>query len=238
MTGSNGKYCVLALIFCFSFSIPSFSQNSRDPHRFSCSNTECRVVRNFIKVHFCGASPFGNGPKDGCDIPVPKANALSATVTADFNCDWEARNSASQCKQSGEVPLEVRSKLLEQMHLAGLPNTVDQQVVFAIRTSKTTGARIVLANYDHATGDDLWLCEILAITAVNQPLSVLKKVVYQKTDFEVPTLTTWFPVDIFNLSGHEVFLFLGDAYEKHWFEAVEAKNGEYETAFTGLGYYL
>ena len=95
-----------------------------------------------------------------------------------------------------------------------------------------------MANYEHAKGDDLWLCEIVAIFEANHSLHVLKKVVYQKTDFDVPTVMTWFPVDIFNVGGNEVFLFLGDAYEKHWFEAVEAKNGDCETAFTGLGYYL
>jgi hypothetical protein len=34
-----------------------------DPHRPSCTSASCRMIRSFLKAHYCGESPFGNGPR-------------------------------------------------------------------------------------------------------------------------------------------------------------------------------
>ena len=69
---------------------------------------------------------------------------------------------------------------------------------------------------------------------------MLRKVPYQKTDADVPQVTTWFPVDIAYVDGDgqaEIVL-EGDAYEDHWFEVFDMQDGSFKTIFSGLDYYL
>lgn len=63
---------------------------------------------------------------------------------------------------------------------------------------------------------------------------------FQKTDADVPQVTTWFPVDIADVDGDgqaEIVL-EGDAYEDHWLEVFDIQDDSFKTIFSGLGYYL
>jgi hypothetical protein len=69
---------------------------------------------------------------------------------------------------------------------------------------------------------------------------VLRKVPFQKTDVDKPTVTTWTPIDLADVDGdgHVEVILEGDAYEDHWLEVVSVHDGSIRTIFSGLGYYL
>jgi hypothetical protein len=68
----------------------------------------------------------------------------------------------------------------------------------------------------------------------------LRKVPFQKTDQDVPTVVEWVPLDLADANGDgtEDIILEGDAYEDHWLEVVSVMGWSAETIFSGLGYYL
>lgn len=223
------------------FSISSaaiYSQSISDQHRAACTNSNCRAVRAFIKMHYCGESPFGNGPADGCKILPPKKPALGTSVIADFNCNGSNAVGKPLCSQTGSVSADIRAESLKEMHQNGLPQRADQEVFFSVLNSTSTGWLLLEAYYEYVNGDNLTLCQILAVVDPEKQLHVLRKVPYQKTDVDGKTITTWSTVDIVDVHGQQEFILEGDAYEDHWFEAIEMHNGKPVTVYSGLGYYL
>jgi len=63
---------------------------------------------------------------------------------------------------------------------------------------------------------------------------------FQRTDADVPTITTWQMVDLVDVDGDErpELVLEGDAYEDHWLEVVRIEDGSVKTIFSGLGYSL
>ena len=100
---------------------------------------------------------------------------------------------------------------------------------------------IAEASYSHVKGENLWLCQVIAIFSSSSQFRVVRWLRYQKTEADVPTVTTWDPIDIADVNGDgkpEIVL-RGDAYEDHWFEVLGV-NPDLSTnlLFSGLGYYL
>jgi hypothetical protein len=83
-----------------------------DPHRPACVDARCRKIMSFLKANYCGESPYGNGPKDSCQIKSPKGPRPGVDVVADFGCDWSDAKRAMDCKQQGEPPASFRSLLI------------------------------------------------------------------------------------------------------------------------------
>jgi hypothetical protein len=56
----------------------------------------------------------------------------------------------------------------------------------------------------------------------------------------VPEVTQWSPVDVADVEGNgiEDVILEGDAYENHWLEVVTVHDGNVQTIYSGLGYYL
>lgn len=63
-----------------------------------CTSAYCKKVKSFLKKHYCGESPAGNGPDDGCDLrnqrtrerasasrPNPSANGIQARAWPSVN---------------------------------------------------------------------------------------------------------------------------------------------------------
>jgi hypothetical protein len=50
-------------------------QREKDPHRPACTSAPCKKIESFLRAHFCGASPAGNGPENGCDTRLFKTIA-------------------------------------------------------------------------------------------------------------------------------------------------------------------
>ena len=213
-------------------------QAEKDPHRPPCTSAECRKIRTFVKAHYCGASPFANGPDDGCDTRVPKKISSGVKVVADFECRRDEVSGKANCQQHGEPSAELRRLLLGEVRRLGLPHEVEGELHFMVWQSSAN--TLAAAYYEHVSGDDLTLCQLIAVIDQDGGVQILRKVRFQKTDADVPEVTRWAPIDIADVDGDgrlEVIL-QGDDYENHWYEVHGVRDGSFKMIFSGLGYYL
>jgi len=97
-----------------------------------------------------------------------------------------------------------------------------------------------MAYHSRSVGPDLELCEVIVVVDESSHVTVLRKLPFQKTDADVPTVTQWAPVGIADVDGegHEDVVLEGDAYENYWLEVISVRDGSPKTVFSGLGYYL
>ena len=212
----------------------------KDPHRPSCTSARCGKIKKFLKDHYCGESPAGNGPDDGCELRSPQKRVLAARVMADFDCKWIESEAKSKCRQKTQPAPAIRNMLVRELQRLGLPAQRQREIYFTVLESPSSGWLLATANYSHVVGPDLLLCRVLALVDQDGNLQVLRKLAFRKTDADVPNVTTWFPIDIADVDGDgqlEIVLG-GDAYEDHWLEVVGIQNGSFKTIFSGLGYYL
>ncbi len=209
-----------------------------DTHRRPCRNQECKEIRDFVKAHYCGESPFGNGPDQSCRVPNELRRSSDVQFKATFVCEINDAENELVCKQKGSIPSVLRDALSERMHRLGLPEQIDSKVLFSQMTSGSTGWSLLQASYQELQDGDLRECDVLAASDAESRIYVLHSVACQSTDFEKPLVTNWSPVDIANIDGRQEFILLGDSYEDHWFEAFDIRNGVPTLAFSGLGYYL
>src|SRR5262249_62123274 len=57
-----------------------------DPHRPACVDAKCRKIMSFLKAHYCGESPYGDGPEGGCQIKSPKGPRPDVDVLTGIRC--------------------------------------------------------------------------------------------------------------------------------------------------------
>ena len=215
-------------------------QPEKDPHRPPCNSVPCRKIKSFLKAHYCGASPFANGPDDGCDTRVPKKLSAGIKVIADFGCEWDELHENAKCEQRGQPSSETRSILLREMQRLGLPKQAESELNFLVWQPGSDPWILAAAYYEHANGADLMLCQLIAVIDQKGRVQILRKVPFQKTDSDVPKVTRWSPIDIADVDGDgrmEIVL-QGDAYEDHWYEVDGLRDGSFKMIFSGLGYYL
>ena len=230
------------LFLTLAFSAAAGQQNGQpenDPHRPSCTKTRCRQIRLFLKSHYCGKSPFGNGPEDSCDTRVSKHPGRDTEVTAEYACGWNESAKTSECKQRKQPASEDRNIVLREMRLLGLPKGAEQEVYFKVLKS-ASGLSVMEGTYDHVSGLGLTFCEVIVVADASGGVHLLRKVPLQKADVDTADFTTWSPVDIADADGDgnlEIIL-EGDAYEDHWLEVVSVQGSSFKTIFSGLGYYL
>lgn len=231
---------IAALILMVVASTMAKAQSEKDPHRPGCANAHCRKVEEFVKKHYCGASPFGNGPDDGCEIKAVDKPRAGVAVIADYKCEWSDSKQATQCEQHGQTPQVVRNILITELHRLGLPDNASGQIYFEVWKSAHAGWSVATAYYSRSVGAELELCEVIAVVDESAHAIVLRKLPFQKTDQDVYTVTQWAPVDIADVDsdGQEDIVLEGDEYENHWLEVVSIRDGSSTTIFSGLGYYL
>lgn len=234
------RILIAALISVFVVSALAKAQAEKDPHRPACADAHCRKVKSFLKAHYCGESPFGNGPDDGCEIKRPRKPRTGVDVIADYNCEWSESKQAVQCEQRGQPSPVVRNILIGELQRLGLPAKVNGQTYFTVWKSAHSGWSIAVAYYSRSVGPDLELCEVIVVVDESSHVIVLRKLPFQKTDMDVPTVTQWAPVDLADVDGdgQEDVVLEGDAYENHWLEVISVHDGSAKTVFSGLGYYL
>jgi hypothetical protein len=213
-------------------------QSIKDPHRPACTDSQCRAVRAFVKARYCGESPYGNGPDNGCNIRLPKHPLPETSSIASFDCEWNDSAEKTICLQTGNLSPESRSVLIKEMRQAGLPERADKEVFFTVLESKSTGWSLMEAYYGHIEDENLTTCQVIVARKQRGPVHLLRKVPFHKTDADGKTVTTWSALDIAEVNGQVDFILEGDAYENHWLEAVEMQDGVFKTIFSGLGYYL
>ena len=81
----------------------------KDPNRPPCTSARCEATKKFLKDHYCGESPFGNGPDDGCDLRVEKKTVATTKVTAHYKCEWNAAE-AEAAREVGRAMRDTQRK--------------------------------------------------------------------------------------------------------------------------------
>jgi hypothetical protein len=214
-------------------------ETEKDPHRPPCVSARCRLIKAFLKAHYCGESPFGNGPDDSCDIRGAKKPQSNVAVVADFRCDWNEAKSKSECHQYGQPSPADRDIVLSELHRLGLPTRNDKGVLFVV-WKLPSGWSVAKGSFGQVIGLELRICEVILVIDRHSSVTVLRKVRFQTTDANVPAVTTWSVIDVVDVNGNgDVDIVLqGDAYEDHWLEVVSQQGALWKTIFSGLGYYL
>src|SRR6476659_7758538 len=96
------KHSLAALVSVFLASASPMAAAERDPHRPACRDDQCRKMESYLRAHYCGESPYGDGPPSGCKIAVPPGPRPGVEVLADFGCDWSDLKQQMECKQHRE----------------------------------------------------------------------------------------------------------------------------------------
>lgn len=216
------------------------SQPEKDPHRPPCSEATCQKIKAFLKKHYCGESPFGNGPDDGCDLRVREKHSADVRVIADYSCEWNASKDTAECTQHGQVNPELRRILVHKLLQLGVPANAPGATYFTVWKSDRADWLVAQAYYSHRVGPDVELCDVIVVVGQNAHVTILRKVPFQKTDVDVPEVTDWSLMDLADTygDGQVDVILVGNAYEDHWLEVVSVHNGSPKTIFSGLGYYL
>lgn len=214
--------------------------SEKDPHRPQCSGPRCKRIKSFLKKRYCGQSPFGNGPDDGCEIRPPKKPRSGVDVSADFECGWNQTKQVGECHQHGQPSAAVRGIVLRELHRLGLATKKDKDVMFAEWKPTSSGWSLAQGSYSRIVRSALRLCEVIVVIDSESHVTVLRSVRFQETDADVPTVTTWSLIDIADVDSDNSpdIILEGDAYENHWLEVARLSGSSWETVFSGLGYYL
>ena len=229
----------LVMLFCV-LSLQLEGQRGNDPHRPACTSAPCQKIESFLKATFCGASPAGNGPANGCDTRYAKPFLNGVNVLAAFDCEWNVTNGRPKCRQRSEPSPAIRSILVREMRRLGLPARAEKDTYFTVWQPSSAKWLLAAADYGQANGGVLALCQVILVVGPGGHVQTLRKVRFQKTNADKSTVTTWFPIGIADVDGDgqlEIIL-EGDAYENHWFEVDQMQGGSFQKTFSGLGYYL
>jgi len=238
---ANSNFILIAVVMSvLAVAARTSAQDEKDPHRPPCTSAYCKKVKSFLKKHYCGESPAGNGPDDGCDLRNQKRPGAGVSIKAEPKCEWNTSKGVAECEQHGKPSEDVRGILINQLRKLGLPAKVDGKTYFTVWESTQEGWSVAEADYSNPVGADVELCQVIAVIDKNSQVAVVRKVPFQKTDSDVPTGTQWSLLDLADADGdgHVEIILQGDAYENHWLEVVGMRNGSPKTIFSGLGYYL
>ena len=215
-------------------------QTEKDLHRPACVDASCRKISAFLKAHYCGESPFGNGPDESCDLRDREKRSAGVKVIADYNCGYNASRDSTECTQHGQPTPELRSILVHELLQLGVPAKAPGETYFTVWQSDRVAWSLTQAYYTYRIGPDVELCEVVAVVDQDAHVTVLRQLPLTKTDFDVPDVTQWALLDLADTrgDGEMDIILVADAYEDHWLEVISFHNGSAKTIFSGLGYYL
>jgi hypothetical protein len=242
MSAARCEKTVLVAVVLLLGIIPAHLRGQResDPHRPPCASAPCQKIESFLRAKFCGASPFGKGPPNGCDTRYAKPLLTGVKVIAAFDCKTNVTDGRPKCRQRSQPPTAIRSLLLREMRRLGLPAKVDKDIYFTVWQPSSAKWFLAAADYGEAKGSQLALCQVIVVLDQRGRVQTLRKVRFQKTNADKPTVTTWFPMGIADVDGDGQLEIImeGDAYEDHWLEVDKMQGGSFRKIFSGLGYYL
>jgi hypothetical protein len=126
------------------------------------------------------------------------------------------------------------------MRQLGLPPKAEKDIYFTVWQPSSAKWILAAADYGQANGSALALCQTILVVDPGGHVQTLRKVRFQKTDADVPTVTTWFPMGIADVDGDGQLEIImeGDAYEDHWLEVDKMQTDSFRKIYSGLGYYL
>jgi hypothetical protein len=221
-----------------AFAPRAAAQEKSDPHRPACTSDRCKKVKAFVKSRYCAASPWGNGPDDGCLLRDSRRVAPGIKITADYMCGWQGNE--RKCEQHGDPSAQIRDVVTGEMQRVGFPPGETKGIGFTVWQLPVGNGSLVMGHYDLKVNDEVNLCAVIMLIDAKARMHVLREVPYQKVDADVPDVTTWYPLDVVDVDGdgHLEIVLAGEAYENHWIEVDTLENGVPRTIFSGLGYYL
>ncbi|HEX3155183.1 MAG TPA: hypothetical protein VHV32_11190 [Candidatus Angelobacter sp.] len=129
---------------------------------------------------------------------------------------------------------------MREMRRLGLPPKAEKDVYFTVWQPSSAKWLLAAADYGEANGGELALCQVILVINPGGRIQELRKVQFQNTNADKPTVTTWFPMGIADADrdGQLEIILEGDAYEDHWLEVDKMQAGSFRKVFSGLGYYL
>lgn len=218
------------------------AQSNTDPNRPPCTTARCKAFEVYVKVHYCGTSPAGNGPDNGCELLPPKEQPAGVDVLARYHCTYNDEANQQHCVQLGQVSGALRSILIAQLRKVGLPAKATRGFAFTIWKYRSAGWIVADASYSALRGSKVSLCQVIVRIDKDSHVLILRKrpFITMGADADTPDITEWTLVDVADIehSGHPDIVLEGDAYEDHWFEVLSVHDGKCETIFSGLGYWL
>jgi hypothetical protein len=227
---------IAALMPLFFTSGHATGQTQKDPHRSACADSRCRKIEAFLKAHYCGRSPFGNGPEDGCELKAPMKLRAGIEVEADYRCGY----ADNKCRQERQPSSGVREILNRELQRLGLPAMAAGRTFFTVWKPTSSNWLLAAAYYSRDVGSKVEICQVIAEIGQDSQVQVLRQLPFQTTDADVPTVTQWIPIDLADVerNGQVDIILEADAYENHWLEVARVGDGTAETIFSGLGFYL
>lgn len=233
---------LVVLVVLLSICIQANAQSETDSNRPPCTTARCEKIQAYVKAHYCGHSPAGNGPDNGCELLPPKTQPAGVEVLANYHCSYNDETNQQHCVQSGQVPPAILSILINELRKAGLRANARGHIGFTIWKYRAEGWLVADASYSKLAGDKVGLCQVIVRIDVESHVLVLRKCpfIVMEADADTPDITEWALVDVADAdgSGRPDIVLEGDAYEDHWFEVLSVHDGRCETIFSGLGYYL
>jgi hypothetical protein len=235
----TAKVFSIAVIFaliCIGFRASGHSQE--DPRHPACNDARCKKIQSFLKAHYCGESPFGNGPEESCRIIDP--GEIDPSVDRIANYDSTREREGRVFRQHGEAPSEIRKILIDELHKLGLPSEEDEYTYFTVWRSDSSGMYLAEAYHHHQEGYAITICKVILAIDNNGKVLVLRKVPFQKVGIDGFFVTIWSLLDLIDVDGdgYPDAVFKADNYESHWLEVDSIRNGSAEKIYSGLGYYL
>jgi hypothetical protein len=212
----------------------------RDPHRPVCATTRCTQIKSYVKAHYCGESPYGNGPDDGCEIVRPKAAQADLEVVAQWSCDWDEQKRERTCRQQGRPPAPIRTIIAREMRRLGLQTAQNAQIKFTVLKSTSAGWSVAEGTYYRLQGENATSCQVVVTVDSSLRVNVLRQHRCHKENPDASEGTSWSPLGIADVDGdgQPDIILEGDEYENHWLEVVGLRGASLRTIFSGLGYYL
>jgi hypothetical protein len=242
MSAARCEKTVLVAVVLLLGIIPAHLRGQRrnDPHRPPCASAPCQKIKSFIRSKFCGASPAGNGPKNGCDTRYAKPLLTGVNVLAAFDCETSVTDGRPKCRQRIQPSPAIRSLLVREMRRLGLPAKAEKDIYFTAWQPSSSKWLLAAADYGQANSSQLALCQVIVVLDQRGRVQTLRKVPFQKTNADKPTVTTWFPMGIADVDGDGQLEIImeGDSYQNHWLEVDQMQGRSFQKVFSGLGYYL
>lgn len=211
-----------------------------DPHRPVCATARCTQIKSYLKIHYCGESPYGNGPDDGCEIVRPRAAQADVEVVAEWSCDWDDQTRERTCRQQGQASAPIRTIVDREMRRLGLQAAQNAETRFTVLRSTSAGWSVAEGIYYRLQGESATFCQVVVSVDVSSRVNVLRQHRCHKENADVSEGTSWSLLGIADVDGdgQPDIIFEGDEYENHWLEVVSLRGASVHTIFSGLGYYL